>query len=453
MTSSNQLKLLKIALDDFKDDREIDDLSVVVKKAGARTVTFTVKSRYRSDTRETVEKALKKHKIGNVYRQKMSSSTFEVTRCQMTDGMVTFEYKDTKGGGSRGGTKITKKAECGQAVYAALAFNKGGHITVGDVTRENITAANRYFDIDDTVNNVLSMTEDWKVSSIVGANILWDNFKDLKHKNIKFHRGGTVVTHIENQFKRIKREEQVRININKWSPADIYITTNNYDSKCLEDEVTLKGLNQCMRTRIEDNTMFGISLKKIEDDGDFKQVNMKPKEDEKEFEQFEMTQESADCYMLFKQNAKIQFRGFDGPNSLTGWQGEVSGSSAAHGKIGMGSVNLIFKLHGVKQIPKDYPEKIRGNGKSEIEKFVRKGVKDYSKNFVQSTYDRIYNQKVNDKEINGYLYQKGLCIELIEIINSIKTKEKRDQVCNDLLLYASSESIISAPYWKLGTGI
>ena len=31
--------------------------------------------------------------------------------------------------------------------------------------------------------------------------------------------------------------EKIRIDINKWSPADIYITTPKYDPKCLEEEI------------------------------------------------------------------------------------------------------------------------------------------------------------------------------------------------------------------------
>ena len=38
---------------------------------------------------------------------------------------------------------------------------------------------------------------------------------------------------------------------------------------------------------------------------------------------------------------------------------------------------------------------------------------------------------------------------LYDIITGIGSKDKRDQVCEDMLLYASSKSIISAPYYKL----
>ena len=37
---------------------------------------------------------------------------------------------------------------------------------------------------------------------------------------------------------------------------------------------------------------------------------------------------AADLYMQFKSNVEIQFRSFDGPKALTGFQGEVKGASA-----------------------------------------------------------------------------------------------------------------------------
>ena len=106
---------------------------------------------------------------------------------------------------------------------------------------------------------------------------LYDKFSNLK--GVKFHRGGKVVNHIENQFKRIKRIEKVRMDINKWSPADIYVTTPEYDSKCLEDEQSIRGLNQCMNERInpQDPKMFGVSLKKMSNTASLKILNFDKK--------------------------------------------------------------------------------------------------------------------------------------------------------------------------------
>tara|TARA_Y100000114_G_scaffold55332_1_gene50572 strand:- start:183 stop:1514 length:1332 start_codon:yes stop_codon:yes gene_type:complete len=364
---------------------------------------------------------------------------------------ILIYFKSKSGGGSGLGSEFTKQVEGGQAVYAAVAFNKGSTITSADVTPQSINDAKDLFSIDDSVENILNMSDPWVQSSVKGANLLYKTFGDLKSKGIVFHRGDKVVEHIENQFKRIKKIEGVRIDINKWSPADIYITTKDYDPKCLEEEKSLKGLNQCMMDRLLNKTMFGISLKQIKNSAKLNKINVDSKDGvEKEFSKFEMTQDSADCYMVFKESTKIQFRGFDGPKALTGFQGEVKGSAANQGKIGMGSANLIFKLHGINQLPKDYPTKIKnGNKKLQVASFVERGVKKNVKSFNLKKYNEMIVSKQKKGEDVGYFYQKALCIELIDIINSISNKKTKDQVCNDLLLYASSQSIISGPYFKL----
>ena len=79
----------------------------------------------------------------------------------------------------------------------------------------------------------------------------------------------------------VKKEEKVRIDINKWSPADIYVTTKNYKHKCLDEENTLRGLNQCMMHRLigegQGPIMFGVSLKKITGKAKLSTKNVDPK--------------------------------------------------------------------------------------------------------------------------------------------------------------------------------
>ena len=103
MPTDNKLLALNKALSGFQGGKEVDDVDVdiAVKTAGARTVTYTVKSSDRETTRKNVEGSLKKFRVGNVSRKMMSVSSMEVTRCQMDDVMLTFVYKPTKGGMSQ----------------------------------------------------------------------------------------------------------------------------------------------------------------------------------------------------------------------------------------------------------------------------------------------------------------------------------------------------------------
>ena len=428
--------------------RDLD--SATVTKASDRLAEILVKVDDRVTARSEMAEKLKGAKIPYEIT-KVPGSTFEGIVIKETGtSTIRFKFKG-KRAGSGAGAAITKQTESGQAVYAAVAFHLGREITSGDITPKSVEAAKDYFDVDEDIPNIFKMSDEWVASCTKGANKLWNTYRDLKSKGVKFHRGSKTVDHIENQFKRVKKKEGVRIDINKWSPADIYVTTREYEAKCLEEEVTLKGLNQCMMERLQKKVMFGVSLKKITGNASLKAINVDRKSaSTKVFEKFEMSSNSADCYMIFKGDTKIQFRGFDGPKSLTGWQGEVKGSSANQGKIGQGSINLILKLHGIPQLPTDFPRKVKNEAqRSELSSYVEAGVQKYGKAFNASKFSSYLQEKIKNKEFEGYLYQKGLCVRIIETINAIKDVNKKNQVCEDLILYASSQSIVAAPFMKM----
>ena len=299
------------------------------------------------------------------------------------------------------------------------------------------------------------MDDSWVSSCVKGANELWDKFKGLKNKGVKFHRGSSEVKYIEDQFKRVKGKEKVRIDINKWSPADIYVTTNNYRHKCLEEENSLQGLNQCMMHRLvgegQGPIMFGVSLKKItQTNARLYTVNVDPKTARDQFyKKFLRTgSDSADLYMEFESGVRIQFRNFAGPKAISGFQGEVKEPN--QGKIGFGSINLVLKLHKLSQIPNVTDiVKNKGSEYTALEANVKKIIQATSPSFNETKYVKLLAKKAKDGELDGFMYSMGCAAALYDIITGIGSKDKRDQVCEDMLLYASSKSIISAPYYKL----
>lgn len=390
-------------------------------------------------------------------QSKISESTFDgIVIKETSKSVIKFVFKG-KRAGSGAGAAITKQTESGQAVYAAVAFNLGRKITSADITPETVEAAKGLFDVDETIENIFKMSDEWVASCVKGANELWHKFDGMKSRGVKFHRGSSEVKYIEDQFKRVKREEKVRIDINKWSPADIYVTTNNYRHKCLAEENTIKGLNQCMMHRLvgegQGPIMFGVSLKKITStEGTLNTVNVDPKiARDQFFKRFLRTgPDAADLYMEFESGVRMQFRNFAGPTAITGFQGEVKGGAAAQGKIGLGSINLILKLHGVSQIP-DITDIVKKKGAkyTTMEANVKELIKDTSPSFTETKYVKLLAKKAKDGEIDGFMYSMGCAVALRDIILGVSDKNKRDQICEDLLLYASSKSIISAPYYKL----
>lgn len=422
-----------------------------VKKSSDRLTVLQINGKERAGIREEIKEKLKRTRIK--YEQKpVPESGFDGLEIQESSNSILRIIFKTKGGGSGAGAAVTELAESAQCVYAAVAFGLGRKIQQSDITPSNVEAFKNKFSVDGNLNKIMNeMTDEWMKSSVLGANELWEKFKSLKN-GIVFHRGDKTVKHIENQFKRIKKIEQIRIDINKWSPADIYITTPNYDPKCLEEERSIKGLNQCMNERInpEAPTMFGVSLKKMSGTSDLKILNFDKKDtSEKEFLKIEATQSSKDFYIVFKDGTKIQFRGFSGDN-LSGWQGEVKGSKANQGKIGGGPVNLLLKIHGLDQVDIQVANKIKNkNQKGEVIKKLKKNLKDILGNEYSDAELANMQLSMSEKEFNSWLYSKSQGAELAKIVKSISDTTKQNQLCEDLYLYANSRSSISAPYYKL----
>tara|TARA_B100000085_G_C18511783_1_gene499942 strand:+ start:55 stop:1386 length:1332 start_codon:yes stop_codon:yes gene_type:complete len=421
-----------------------------VKKAGARVTVLQVNGKERSEIREEIKEKLDKTRIK--YEQKpVPESGFDGLEIQESPTSILRIIFKTKGGGSGAGAAVTELGESAQCVYAAIAFGLGRHITNSDVTPDNVKKFEDKFSVNGNLDKIMNeMTDEWIQSSVLGANELWDKFKRLKN-GIVFHRGDKTVNHIENQFKRIKKIEGIRIDINKWSPADIYVTTPKYDPKCLEDEKSLKGLNQCMNERINptDPKMFGVSLKKMSGSASLKLLNFDKKDaTEKIFDKVEMTQDSKDVYIHFTDGTRIQFRGFSG-DSLSGWQGEVKGSKANQGKIGGGPTNLLLKIHNQKLIDINVASKLKNKSQRGT---VISNLKENLKLVLKNKYNESELTKMQidmtEAKFLAWAYSKSQGMELATILNSMNANI-RNQLCEDFYLYANSQSSISSPYYKL----
>jgi len=200
-----------------------------------------------------------------------------------------------------------------------------------------------------------------------------------------------------------------------------------------------------MQERIQKKVCIGVSLKKMVGNAKIVDVNIdRSQKDPDGFARFEFSPKSMDGYIHCKSGAKIQFRGFAGAK-LTGWQGEVSGKSAKHGKISLGPINLLIKNHvgGQCQIPTGAARTV-ATKREMVEKEIFCGF-------------HKYNPGANDKQvwdtIRGaepvWLYSKWQVVKLFDVLKRITTPKKRDQLVEDMLLYAQSQSSLSAPYYKM----
>lgn len=419
----------------------LQDYETQVVKATARLTEIRVITGDRDGARTQIQGKLSQKGIpfGPAPASKSSFSGTEITT---NDGKIQFIYK-RKGGsaGSGAGAALTKLTEASQCLYAAVAWGLKRRITAADITAANAKRFAGLYQTDEKVESMLNNLPDvWIESCVLGANKLWDTFGNKGQ--FVFHRGSSLVDGVENNFKRIKKLEGVRMDLNKWSPADIYMVSSKFDIKCLNEERTILGLNQCMQERIQNHTLMGVSLKKIVGNAKINLKNaVKGRETTKKYTGYTFSDSSMDGYINIQGGSKIQFRSFGGPKSLTGWQGEVKGAQANQGKISLGPVNMILKNHGLQQIPTNAAKRVKDKDQK-VGLEILAGYQKYSKLGQEKA------KNIIQKAPPSWLYSKLQVTQLLDRIESIKG-DKRDQLIEDFYLYASSQSKYSAAYYKL----
>ena len=426
-------------------DKILQNYDVSVLKDTKSIREIKILNNNRSSTRDAIENALYAAKIpfGALTRD---VGSFGGTEFTFDRKKVRFIYKpQTGGGGSGAGAEDTTRNESAQAVYAAIAFGMGKTISNNDVTMKTIQKHSDLFSVDGNVDDIRNnLPDEWIKSSITGANALYNRFG--KSGKYTFHRGDATVNRINAAFERAKSTEGVRMNINKWNPSDIWMVRSDYDFKCIDDEKTLLGLNQCIQDQLQQGKLIGISLKKMQSGASLSSKNVfGDMKINKTYAGYEYSGKSIDGYIKLSGGTKIQFRSFGAGAGLTGFQGEVKGANANQGKIGLGPLNMILRAHGISQVSTNAANRVTSNPDAVFNE-IAFGLKKYAR----LSQKQIEELKENEKIVTPkFLYSKLQITELINIIESIRNKKVRDQLVEDIYLYASSQSRFSSAYYKL----
>lgn len=422
----------------------LQNYTTKVESATGRTTWIKVMTENRMKALEDIENKLKTLRVRyNI--TKTNKSSFSAIEFSLKSGGKEYIYfKNLKGGGSGAGAALTKLSESSQALYAALAFHaKGGKIDSSDLSPSNFNIAKNHTDTDESFNSMVNnLPEDWIKSCIVGANKLYEVYGN--NGRYTFHRGSRLVDQIEKYAWSIIKSEGAFGNLNKWSPADIYMVRNDFDISTLLSEKTLKGLNNAMYENIKDGKLIGVSLKKIT--GNSAKFSKKNFPDDRKILDIkwiknEVNETAMDVYLHFS-GGKVQFRSFGGDVSLSGWQGEVKGASANQGKISLGPLNYILKRHGVSELPTSNES-------------ARLAV-DNSERHASEMSDLFKKLKVTNEDLTNFImmqspkyrYSKYLGLKLLDTIETMSS-DKKDAVMEDIYLYASSQASYSAPYTKI----
>tara|TARA_B100000965_G_scaffold383694_1_gene383206 strand:- start:595 stop:1917 length:1323 start_codon:yes stop_codon:yes gene_type:complete len=422
----------------------LSNANIINVKDTSGILEYRIESDDRAVDREKVENLLSSKRItyGELTRKVGGFGGSEIVTFDMRTVRIIYKLKSNKGSG--GGAEATTLTESAQCLYAAIAFGLNRIITSNDITPDNVKKYSNLFDIDETNERILNeLPDEWVESSLLGANKLFEKFKG-KGKYV-FHRGSSEVDKIEAAFKRVSKNENVRININKWNPSDIWMISSDFSFDFFNKENTILGLNQVVQEKLEENILIGVSLKKIIGSAKISVKNVfRDMKTCKYYAGYEYSKKSIDGYVLLTGGTKIQYRSFGAGDGLTGFQGEVKGSNANQGKISLGPTNLILRNHGQKTIPTNAAKRVREEP-DKVFADISKGLKKYAR-MTDSDIKKINPKIITPK----FLYSKLQVTQLLDILeNKLLKKDKRNQIVEDLYLYASSQSKYSSAYYKL----
>lgn len=418
-----------------------DDLKIEIDKCGysdivdGKTSKLVVVQLPKGSDREgslrEIEKKLKK--FGARYNPTGGQSS--VGRTEFT-GNFYVECKIKGGGGSGAGSDITELAESAQCVYLAAKYNKKGNYS-----HKSLGEAKNSYDISDTLKRINEkVTDDWVDSSKLGADMIAKKFPN-SGKNYVAHRGSSWVTSLENHWKLLNNEAgKPFTNLNKWSPADMYIVSSKGKTIDLTKADTLVELNSMMLKAYNSKDIVGISLKKMRGSVQFKELNVNKNRTTYEFASSTTGLrgffQSGDGYIMFN-GGKAQFRKFGST-----WQGELKGKNANMGKVSGGPVIGFVKKYFNKDMTPQ--RELLVADEATIDQFYEwycacADTDDMTK------YD--FYKEVKEKDMNWFV-SKIMTAQLMAIVDNAPKKQK-DAFTSGMVNYAASESELSGPYCKV----
>ena len=340
------------------------------------------------------------------------------------------------GGGMRGGAALTAKAESAQCIVNQIRYSSGP-ITIEDVTDEAIESTRDKVEINnfEDAAELLKTNLGWLNSSVGIANELASQYPGPFIQN----RGSEWVKNLEAAVKPKLKEVGIR-DINKWSPADIWMVAPDEMNISWPD--TLGEINALLLEKYDSGKIIGVSLKKAGKEASLKIFNDPTMEAERyEYKGIDPRVNAAKAYILFD-DASIEFRNFGG---LTGFMGEIIGKKAAGGKVGYSIVKKALNDNGIQlSDPKEIKNEVVENDPEFKAKF--KKLWDETKGLDSNDFERNYNNPKKTPNQN-LLYRVSKYLAL-EVVNAIDNSEDPDEIVNDLINYAASSTNDSAIFVK-----
>lgn len=341
------------------------------------------------------------------------------------------------GGGTGAGSELTTLTESAQAVYAQARWM--GKTTYGAADLATAYASAK---VDADLSAIQhELPKDWHKSCVLGAEKLFANYGS---KGYTFHRGSDWVTKLESTFKKINSKDKNFSNLNKWSPADIYMVSSAGASIKFDSATNIQGLNNILIKAMKSKDILGVSLKLIKNTAKLSYHNFGDDKPVVKFDKFTTGNKGffsgKDVYIYFTVDGKIQFRTFP-----TTFQGEIKGKQANQGKLSYGPIQNI--LQGLK-LPALIDTKKLRKALEQNNLEVMNSFYEFYTRYSNDTPHLSHNAFVEAVKEKGpeWAFSKFIGCQLIDIIKKAHSEDVFVTAC---IQYASSSSELSAPFIKV----
>ena len=427
-----------------------------------RTMTvIIVRNDDRMEAKAKINGLLDKHKIKH-QDGIVSSTSVDLRSTDVPDFMgmkYRFMYKPIRVGGIGAGAEVTALGECFQAYACAARQAKGKDLETAEEIF-NMKKALRDVEADRTLEQCKKLNVHWLRSAVIIANQFVGKYG--RSKKFKFHRGSKIVSDIESEFHRLSKKEGIKMNVNKWSPADIWAVSGKFNAKNLKGFETLDEYNRFIMQEFRQKNLIGVSLKVVKGEkakeeiyNDEGQPEMKIKFDaigffNKKFDFFsDRISKTVHLYYTVNGNkTQMNFRTFSG--GTANYSGEIIGKYAAGGKVGSSALEQIMDQIG---IPKSAYHDVKS-----FKSFVRNEPPDHIFKQYVNFYKDLHPKEKRRTDVliekaraqfhakgSGWFYSKFLGMQILSLV--VKGR-KVNEFLKEIVRYASSATAHSAVFVK-----
>lgn len=396
-------------------------------------------------------------KIAGLRPEKKSEYTTIILRDSKGKNYKLSSIKKNKefggGGGSGAGAENTKLNESSVCLWCAV-YKEHGSADFNSVVKyyKDQNVKNSYI-VDELDKNMISQKDKVWIDHYERVAVFLMNGM-FKQGDWIFHRGSDLVDQINKKFSELNKKMEVPFaNINKWSPADIWVSKKGFKFDA-DHCKTLDCLNNYLLELLKDRKLVGISLKKTSNVVHQENYNVGEKREPMKFQGYKVKAErgettilsSKDVYVLGKGQDEVtmQVRSFD---DLSGYQGELIGKIAKYGKIAHGPINVILSDLKLEKLPDQ--QSIVSRARSKDEKLIKELYnifKKYADPGMSQENFLVTAKSTSTK--SDYIFSKYLGVKLIDILMST-TQKNRDSFVQSAVGYGLSNTKNSAPFIKL----